>query len=191
MKTQLHRSFLLILLAAGPVMLAVIPSSAQEFRIQTDYVPTGSHRLGQVAYLGTRQEIMETRPMIGVIAASGVDTTLLRDGSVIGAVIYCCGGPNEEETARIVYVPAEIEVALGDIVEYRVGHPPDEKEIGALNIVVRIREKGADFGNHCRWDPPDDRLWHRILYCDWMDAEGWIKKGGIMSAWYKPPTDES
>jgi hypothetical protein len=47
------------------------------------------------------------------------------------------------------------------------GHPPDsEKKI-----------KG------------NDKLWRRVLYCDWMPAEGWTLKTGAYKTWLERASD--
>jgi hypothetical protein len=76
---------------------------------------------------------------------------------------------------------------LGDIVEVRVADPLKKGSLRQLNTVTQIRQKAGDKSRTCRWDPPDERLWTRILYADWMPAEGWKFKGGLDKAWYKPP----
>lgn len=80
--------------------------------------------------------------------------------------------------------------ALGDVVEVSVGYVPSKKErkrgaTGRVNRAVAVRDNiDADVGA-CRWDPPNDALWMRVLYCDWMLGEGWERRGGLLPGWYK------
>jgi len=89
-----------------------------------------------------------------------------------------------------MFVPSGIKVEMGDIVEVRVGHPEKKGVPGALNTVLRIREKAGDANRMCRWEPPDERLWTRVLYADWMPQEGWLREKGsplvLYPPWYKP-----
>ena len=91
----------------------------------------------------------------------------------------------------MLYVPKGLNVALDDIVEVRVGRPPEKGDAGLLNIVTRIVQRYEAGKEDCWWDPKNDRLWLRVLYCDWMPREGWIEQGGLDPAWYKPPSDLS
>ena len=159
-------------------------------RIYTDKLPPGSHRLAQVMVLGTRKELVETKDAHDILSRAGIPDAEIRDGSVVLARIYCCGGWAEKPTAPAIYVPPGINVERGDIVELRVGHPPKKGAPGELNTVIRVRQKADDQNGSCRWDPPNERLWMRILYADWMPQEGWVYKGGISKAWYKPPTNK-
>ena len=103
------------------------------------------------------------------------------------ARIYCCGGPNEKGTAVVIYVPPDLEVHRGDVIELRAADPSKKGELGQINVVTRIRQAAADHNGACRWDPPDERLWCRTLYADWMVEEGWKFQHGLYKAWYKPP----
>ena len=102
------------------------------------------------------------------------------------ATVYCCGGPNEKDSAIMVYAPPTFSVELGDMIELKVGHTPKDGDSGSIHTVTRIVQKYSDSTKICRWDPPDERLWQRVLYCDWMEGNGWVKQGGISPAWYKP-----
>ncbi|QWV94482.1 hypothetical protein KP004_04660 [Geomonas oryzisoli] len=159
-------------------------------RIHMDFVPTGSLRLAQVTATGSREEVVQAKDLYDAIIASGIKDSEIADGSVVLARIYCCGGMTKSWSSEVVnstmlYVPKGLSVALGDIVEVRVGHPPKKEEPGVLNVVTRVVQKADDDGK-CWWDPRDDRLWLRVLYCDWMPKEGWIKQGGINPVWYLP-----
>ncbi len=165
---------------------ALLQSCASVPRIQSDDVPEGSLRLAQAVYLASKSEVLESKELQGILVSSGINKTEVKDGSVILARTYCCGGPNEQATARMVYVPSTISVEVGDIIELKTGHTPKNGDRGALNTVTRIVQKIDDNRESCRWDPPDERLWQRVLYCDWMEGDGWIKQEGITPAWFKP-----
>jgi len=159
-------------------------------RIQTSRVPPGSLRLGQVMYLTKPEKMKDGKDFRDLLMASGLSATEITNGSFGLVRIYCCGGPNEKSTAPAIYIPSGIDVQLGDIVEFRAGHPPEKGVAGEVNTVTRVRQRLTDKEPTCRWDPPDERHWTRILYADWMPKEGWVLQHGLWKAWYKPPVGE-
>lgn len=156
-------------------------------------IPAGSLRLAQVVEIANRDEIVQLKELYEAIRASGFNDSEIVDGSVVVARIYCCGGltentSSEKVNALILYVPKGLNISLGDIVEVKSGRPPEKGDAGMMNVVTRLVQKnGANYAP-CWWDPKDDRLWLRVLYCDWMPKEGWIKQEGINPAWFKPAT---
>ena len=180
----MYRMLFLVLLMTG---------CSTSLRIHSDFVPAGSLRLAQVMQIGKRADILQGKKMYEAIIASGVKDSEVADGSVVAARIFCCGGisanlSSERANAIMMFVPTGINVGSGDIVEVRSGRPPEKGDAGQLNIVTRVVQKYGDTEGKCWWDPKDDRLWLRVLYCDWMPAEGWIKQGGANPAWYRPPS---
>jgi hypothetical protein len=129
---------------------------------------------------------------------SDFSDTYIRQGYLAVGRMYCCGGPNETVNVAMVFVPQDVSVKLGDIVEVRMGKAPKRGKPGIVNIATRVREQhdGKElpvWGNSangaspsCRWIPEKPYLWTRILYCDWMKEEGWIKYDGVWEAWIKP-----
>lgn len=189
MSSDLSRSSLKSIAATACCALLVSCASGPEsgtLRIHDDYVPTGALRLGEVVYLAPRSEVIGVPRLYNAILASGVRDEDIRDGSVVFTRVECCNGPNEKATARLVYVPSSVKVQTGDIVEIRTGHPP-QNDSGALHTVNQVRQKHGD-GGACRWIPPDERMWARVLYCDWMPSEGWVRQNSVITAkhWYRP-----
>ncbi|WP_199385460.1 hypothetical protein [Geomesophilobacter sediminis] len=140
--------------------------------------------------LGKRAEIVQAKPLYDAILADGIRDSEIVDGSVVMARIFCCGGmtdnlSSEKVNSLILYVPKEVTVGRGDIVEVRVGRPPEKGDAGKVHLVTRVVQKYGGNEERCWWDPKDDRLWLRVIYCDWMPNEGWIKQGGTNPAWYK------
>lgn len=177
--------------------LLAVTGCSNNLRIHSDFVPAGSVRLAQVMVFGKRAEIVQARPLFDAILAAGIPDSEIVDGSVAMARIFCCGGltdnlSSEKVNSLIIYVPKGVTVALGDIVEVRVGHPPEKGDAGKVHMVTRVVQKYGGSEERCWWDPKNDRLWLRVLYCDWMPNEGWIKQGGTNPAWYKlAPSDVS
>src|SRR5262249_43304605 len=94
--------------------------------------------------------------------------------------------PNETDSALFTLVPSNAQLPeIGDIVEVRSGRQPSDGDVGALNTVTRVVQRGP---GECRWDPPKDYLWRRILYCDWMASQGWTLHSenlGLTKYWIK------
>lgn len=174
-------------------LILCMTGCATQLRIHSDFVPAGSLRLAQVMQIGKRADILQSKDIYEAIIASGIKDSDIADGSVVVARIFCCGGisanlSSERANAIMMFVPSGITAGLGDVVEVRSGHPPEKGDAGQLNVVTRMVQKYEDKEGGCWWDPKDDRLWLRVLYCDWMPKEGWIKQGGTNPAWYLPPS---
>ena len=178
---------------ALPTMLSAACASGTVIdKYQSDYVPAGSLRLGQVIKIATGEEVLENKQLHNLVSTSGVSDAEINQGSVVLARVFCCGGltrntSSEVANARVAYVPQGMRVGLEDIVEIRVGHEAAGGTGPAMNRVTRVVQKSGQDDGSCWWDPKDDRLWLRILYCKWMPNEGWVKQGGVSPAWFKPP----
>lgn len=161
--------------------------SYRHSKLHATSVPPGSLRLAQVMYIPPRAEIVAEKLAVQYLQTSGISESEIHDGTITVGRVECCGGPNERETASYFFVPEDIKVEIGDVVEIRSGSPGHEKNpTGPVNMLVRIREKSSDQNSQCRWDPPETYLWRRILYCDWMPAEGWtLERDGIDRYWVK------
>ncbi|MBI3621521.1 MAG: hypothetical protein HY208_04965 [Nitrospirae bacterium] len=170
----------------------LIVSCASILRIQYDEVPANSLHLGEAMVVFHRSDVLkdESKPTYAALLAAGIKDSDIKDGSLVFVRIYCCGGPNERVSAPILYVPSGLEVKQGDIVEFVAGRRPQKGDVGLLNIATRIVQRYDERSPSCRWDPPDNRLWQRVLYCDWMQESGWVKQGGIAPAWFKPASKE-
>lgn len=142
-------------------------------------------RVAKVMQLATREEILDLGVHYDTLVASGIRDSDLSDGSLATGQVYCCGGPSDEGMAMWIYVPAGMAVEVGDIVEVRMGHQPRGDDPGLVNTAIRIRVKKDVTDGPCRWMPRDETLWTRILYCDWMEEEGWIREKGFHKTWLK------
>jgi hypothetical protein len=144
----------------------------------------GVSRLGEVIAVATKQEILSLGVHYQNLLASGISEADLNDGSMVEARVYCCGGNIEQSSAPWVYVPPGIEIAVGDIIEIKMGQSPGNHSPGRVNTVLRVRQSGMSSGE-CRWVPDNPALWMRVLYCDWMKEEGWVERGGLYNTWLK------
>ena len=155
--------------------------------ITYDRIPPGSLRLGEVVQLATKEQIFAQKSLYGPLLSAGVNQADIQDGSIGRVRTFCCGGPNERATSLLVYIPPDVQVSPGDIVEIRSGRTPKGDDPGLLNTVTGIRQKHDAVGGSCRWDPPDERLWARVIFCDGMKSEGWSYQGVMMKEWVKSP----
>jgi len=150
----------------------------------------GALRLTQVMQTATREEILKLTTQREHLLASGLQDSDFKDGSLAMGRVYCCHPSTDEGTAIWFYVPPDKPVNPGDIVEIRMGREATKKDPGKVNALVEIRQKKDAAESHCSWDPPNDSLWRRVLYCDWMPAEGWTKTKGMHNTWLKRAPDE-
>ena len=178
---------LLAVVGATVIPLLAGCSSSHVSRLHAESVPPGSLRLAQVAYIVPRAEIVADKFSVQSLRDSGISEAEIQDGSLVVGRVECCGGRNEKATAAIFYVPKEIKVEVGDLVEIRTGSAGNiPNPTGPVNTLTRIREANGNQNSQCRWDPPQPNLWGRILYCDWMQAEGWtLEKDGFAKYWLK------
>lgn len=119
--------------------------------------------------------------------ARGVDEASIVDGVLVVARMLCCRDNPKTSIAVYAYNPLAIQVAPGDLIELRVGDSQAKGTVDELVIVTRVLQRADQVDGMCRWDPPDPRLWLRFVYCDWMPAEGWVKRNRkLYPGWYKP-----
>jgi hypothetical protein len=170
------------------LMLTLTSCATSVSRLYTDpetAEDAGASRLVQVTAIASRQEIVALGEHYKLLLASGISDTELVDGSIVTGRIYCCGGPNEAGTAIWAYVPQNVQVGRGDIIEVQMGYPPVKGTPGIVNTVKTVRQKIGENGT-CHWIPENPKLWLRYLYCSWMEQEGWQKREGLYPAWLKP-----
>lgn len=169
------------------VLTFAITSCATGSKVYPPYKnEAGSLRLVQVMQLASRQEIVNLGVHYKYLLASGLQDSDLQDKRLGAGRVYCCGGPAEEGMGIWFYIPPGLEVAPGDIVEIKMGREPSGNDSGMINTATRVRQRKEASNPQCRWVPDNENLWMRVLYCDWMEAEGWIEKKGFESTWLKP-----
>ena len=149
----------------------------------------GGLRVTEVMGLATREEILRLGDNLQHLLASGLKDSDLKDGSLAIGRVYCCHHSTDEGTAVWFYVPPDVSVNVGDIVVIRMGRQPSKTDPGAVNVATEVREKQGAPDSKCSWDPPDNTLWRRLLYCTWMPAEGWTPKKGFWNTWFKRAPD--
>jgi hypothetical protein len=156
-------------------------------RVYPDDVQPGALRLVQVMAVGARTDIVGVKEWDEALLAAGIRDEEIVDGSMAVGRIFCCGGTAERPTRQAFYVPPGTTVALGDVVELRAGREPAPGARPQVNVATRVVQKEGQ-GGTCRWEPQDPKLWMRVLYCDWMPAEGWVElKTTLQHTWMKLP----
>jgi hypothetical protein len=103
--------------------------------------------------------------------------------------VFCCGGPDQEDHIILFYVPPNLRVAVGDIVELRSGKTlkKGSEKYCPPSTATKVRQTKESGNKKCRWVPDNPKLWRRVLYCDWMKKEGWVQQTGLFNVWVKLP----
>lgn len=160
--------------------------------LAADPHPPGTRVAAMVVQVASLDELMASgdQGMLGRLREHGIADEELSDGSVAAGIVYCCGGGISKETMLVFYVPLDFRVTVGDVVEVSLGRVPTKKQRkkgdnGAINQALGVRGSFNDDSGTCRWDPENDTLWMRVLYCDWMLPEGWEYRGGLSKGWYR------
>jgi hypothetical protein len=156
-------------------------------RFHAASIPPDTLTLAQIRAFATRDEILGIPSLVETLELSGIQQNQIKDGTVADGRIFCCGGPNEDGYSLWFYVPEGAGASVGDVVEIKMGAlvlkggpmraPP--------NTFIKVRSKLEDVGKECRWVPDNPRLWGRVLYCDWMEKEGWVQQPGLFDVWVK------
>jgi hypothetical protein len=171
-------------------MLALVLAGCMHvapLRVYPNDVQPGALRLVQVMMVGTRADIVGAKEWHEALLASGIRDDAITDGSMAVGRVFCCGGTAERPTRQAFYIPPGTSVAPGDVVELRAGREPAPGTSAQVNVATRVVQKDGERGA-CRWEPQDPKLWMRVLYCDWMPAEGWVElKTTLQHTWMKPP----
>jgi hypothetical protein len=156
-------------------------------RIHASNVPEGSLRAGQVVGLATAAEVAPGTWGREALRAGGVPENEIGAGSILLARVFCCGGQIEEVTAPAAWVPKGATVAPGDFVEIWSDRPaPADGPFAARpNRVTRVLQTASSPTRACSWQPDDPRLRMRVVYCDWMPAQGWSQQAGTAPFWVK------
>lgn len=179
------------------IVLLLVGCATTELRIHYDVVPDNSLRIAQILDFASRDEILQRHNLYKALIASGISDEQIVDESIAAARIYCCGGITKKFSAEIanatmIYIPKDMTASVGDMIEVKVGGFKDFKtSLVTVNLATRVVQKLNETNPQCWWDPKDNRLWQRVIYCDWMPRSGWVKQGGITPAWYKPPSIKS
>jgi hypothetical protein len=151
----------------------------------------GALRLAQVMALAKRSDIVGLGKDYQRLLAAGLPDSVLVDHSIAAGRVFCCNGLVEKTNQIWFYVPPGVDAQLGDIVEMRLGREPGKHEAGTVNVVTRVRDRASAAEHPCRWEPPNDRLWMRVLNCDGLAEAGWTHKNGIGQPWLMMPPDSA
>lgn len=152
-----------------------------------DDPPPGALRVGMVTDIGTRLELVQNQDFYKILLGAGIADKDIVDGSVIRTQLHCCDGP-DVTTYGMAWVPSGIQVKRGDIVEIQVASDPEAASLKRFNVVTQIRQPADAKPSRCNWIPPQNGLWRRTIFCDWMPSEGWVevRSWGNPYLWMKP-----
>ena len=179
MRLICKKQFIIAMLMLLMAMLA--QSCAGTSRLYPNEAPENALRLVEVLGVASKSDIQNNRYIYEPIQAAGIQEAFDRDGSIGAGRVYCCGGKMDEAFLHYFYIPPDIQIDNGDIVEIRCGSLPRDGK-STVNTVTRIVQKKSDTQGDCRWEP-QDKTYGRVLYCDWMPEQGWVKYKGT---WVKP-----
>lgn len=190
-------------LTLGPILSGCASAPPVIYPHTSDH--SGTLRVAEIMELQSGKELLEFKAgkefsemVLEALKHSGLSESEIRQGVLAVAREYCCGGPAEARNVVLLFVPQELSVEPGDIVEVRMGKVPARGKRGRANIAGGVREKrdGSQLptwgsspsraNRSCRWVPENPDLWNRVLYCDWMKEEGWIEYTGFWNTWMKP-----
>ena len=184
---QSFRTSRSLFLAGFLIVLLALTSCTSTSRLHGQFVPEDSLRVGEVIYILTHK-ISQNDDIYQTLLSTGLSDSEIKDGTLAVARVFCCGGPNEGHTAIWFFAPAEIAVEINDIVEIWSGKEVKEGESrkgSKPNTATRVREKRTSSRKQCRWVPENEWLWARVIYCDWMEEEGWVQQTGLFHVWIK------
>jgi hypothetical protein len=165
-----------IVAIAALTLSLLLQSCAGTSRLYPNEAPENSLRLVEVMALASKSDVQNNRYIYEPLEAAGIQDAVSREGSIGGGRVYCCGGKMDEAFFHYFYIPPEIQIDIGDIVEIRCGSLPRGGKPN-VNTVTRVVEKKSDTSDICRWEP-QDKIYGRVLYCDWMPEQGWVKYKG-------------
>lgn len=194
MRTQGLGMSILATSVATLVSLALIFSPSTllaESRLQPrSQKDAGIHRLAQVTRIASRLDVLQMGDHRQLLVDAGIPDEDLGDNRVVSARVYCCGGPNEESEAIWAYVPPSINVGVGDVIEVRMGDSKaNHGNLALVNVAREVRATQDEVPGKCHWDPPDERMRARNLFCEGIEQEGWVHRGGLYNMWMKPRDD--
>jgi hypothetical protein len=173
------------------LLLGVLAITLSSVALCKDKIKEGTHRVVMVV---NTPDVHEIRDLVDgdKMAASGITEDSLRDGSFAVGVVYCCNQKIMQNEKVVFYVPDEMSVEFGDVVEVWIGRPANKKkkDDGIYHRAIAIRGSLEKEIGECRWNSEDERMWMNILVCDWMEEEGWVYQRGLNKSWFKPaPAD--
>jgi len=177
MRDAKFQALLAVVLCLG----CVAASAAQEADA------SGVLRAAGVVQVATRDDIKKASSYYKDMLAHGVDEASIVDGSLVVVRMLCCRDNLKASALAYLYNPRAIKVAPGDFIEFRIGDAKAPNTPEAFSSVTRVLQPVDQTDGKCWWDPRDDRMWMRFVFCEWMPAEGWVKQDSKMNpAWYKP-----
>ena len=164
----------------GALCLAAINASSGCSVSAEKLGEAGTLHAGGVVEVLTRKDILASQGIHESLIGSGVADSAITDGSVVIVRTLCCGSPNTSNPHGM-FNPLGLTIHVDDVVEFLWAGG------SAVNSVTRVLQPAGLVDGPCWWDPKDEKLWRRVMYCNWMPQQGWVKQEGQMViGWYKP-----
>jgi hypothetical protein len=176
LRATLFHAFLAAALLPGSDVAGAAPKADE----------TGVLLAAGVVEVATRAQLEGTSYFKDLLA-HGIAEDSIGDVPLVVGRLLCCRDDAKTSVALYLYNPLSIQVAPGDMIEVRIGDSKAKGTPEELSIVTRVLQRADQENGQCRWYPPDERLWMRFIVCDWMPAEGWVKRERkLFPGWYKP-----
>jgi hypothetical protein len=161
----------------------VAPTKAEDY---------GVLRAAAVMDVSTANDFKEYKELHDTYAAAGVDESQMVDGAAVIARRQCCRPDLQNSGVSVLYNAQRLQIKVGDFVEFRIGGFNTKDHSNELNVVTRVLQHGEPSDGQCWWEPRDPSLWRRVVYCEWMQKEGWVREDSMGDpGWYKPVAPQS
>lgn len=140
----------------------------------------GTLHVAEVVEVMTRTDILASHGVHESLTTTGVSDSQIVDGSVVVVRTLCCGPPNTANPHGVLNRQG-LSLHVGDVVEFVIPGG------SSANTLTRVVQKAGQTDGECWWEPRDDKLWRRVMFCSWMPEQGWLHQTGAMViGWYKP-----
>jgi hypothetical protein len=140
----------------------------------------GTLHAAEIVEIMTRTDILASHGVHESLTNSGVSDSAIVDGSVVVVRSMCCGPPSTANPHGVLN-PQGLSLHAGDVIEFVIPGG------SSVNTLTRVLQKAGATDGQCWWEPRDDKLWRRVMFCSWMPQQGWVQQtGSMVIGWYKP-----
>jgi hypothetical protein len=134
----------------------------------------------EVVQVLNRTDILGSHGIHESLTNGGVSDSAIVDGSVVIVRTSCCGPPMTGNAHGVLNLQG-VTLHVGDIIEYVIPGG------SSVNTLTRVIQKTGEANSQCWWEPRNEALWRRVMYCSWMPEQGWVQQTGhLIIGWYKP-----
>ena len=152
----------------------------------------GVLRAAGVVHVSTANDFRQWKTLHDEYAKAGVAESDMVDGASVVARALCCGADMDNSQPVVLYNQQHLKIEPGDFVEFRIGGLYSDTHKNDLNVITRVLQHGEPSDGQCWWEPRNPKLWRRLVYCEWMQKEGWVRDDSWGDpGWYKPPAAQT